>query len=66
MRFWLAVGAAIAAAFCHAAPAAADTASFEDNVFRYRAGLDTFGLSLNLQFVPQGADQPAHLEAHAA
>ena len=65
MRFWLAVGAAIAAAFCYAAPATADTASFEDNVFRYRAGPDTFTLSLDLHLVPQGADHPTQLEARA-
>ena len=64
-KFWHGVGAAIAAALCYAGPAAADTASFEDNVFRYRAGPDTFALSLDLELVPEGADHPTLLEAHA-
>ncbi len=64
-KFWPRVGAAIAAALCYAGPAAADTASFEDKVFRYRAGPDTFGLSLDVQLVSQGAGHPTQLEARA-
>lgn len=60
------VVAATAAACCYAAPAAADTVSFEDNVFRYRAET-RFSLyfNLDLQLAPQGAGFPTHVEALA-
>jgi hypothetical protein len=63
-KFWQVV-AATAAACCYAAPAAADTASFEDNVFRYRSDTRNFEFHLDLQLVPQGADSPTHVEARA-
>ena len=60
------VVAATAAACCYAAPAAADTVSFEDNVFRYRAETRfSFYFNLDLQLAPQGAGFPTHVEALA-
>jgi hypothetical protein len=64
-KFWQHVGAAIAAALCYAAPAAADTASFDDNVFRYRSDTRNFEFHLDLQLASQGADSPTRVEARA-
>jgi hypothetical protein len=53
---------AIGATLWCIAPAAADTASFEDNVFRYRAGPGDLFFTVELHLVPDKS--PTHLELH--
>jgi hypothetical protein len=59
----LCVGVAIAAILCCAAPAAADTASFQGNVFRYRAEPPPgpYFFTVELHLVPD-FESPTHLE----